>query len=111
MLIDRMRQYVPETAMIPPSAGSLEGQVFRAQGGRALWFFRIAIRCTADAILQMQERRNEMAARADIERLFANDYHLLRDIGLFEHGCETTEMISAAPCEQTWAYDRMRERT
>jgi hypothetical protein len=111
MLIDRMRQYVPETVMIPPLVSSLEGQVFRAQGGKALWFFRIAIRYTADAILQMQERRNEMAAKADIERLFANDYHLQRDIGLIEHGCEMADMISAAPCEQTWAYDRLRERT
>src|SRR5688500_10943450 len=91
MLIDRMRQYVLESAMIPPSA-SLEDRVLRAQGEGARRFFRIAIRCTADVILQMQERRNEMAARADIERLFANDPHLLRDIGLFEQPCETAEI-------------------
>jgi hypothetical protein len=63
--------------MVPDDRGFREGG--------ALWFLRIAIRCTADVIVQMQLRRSEMAAQAEIERLFANDPHFLRDIGGIEH--------------------------
>jgi len=82
MLIDRVRRYGQDPAMVPASVTRLDERDFR-EGG-ALRFLRIAIRCTADVIAQMQMRRNEMAAQAEIERLFANDPHLLRDIGCIE---------------------------
>jgi hypothetical protein len=108
MLIDRVRRYVPEPAAIPPSVTSLEGRGFRAKGGGALWFLRIAIRRTADVFVQMHVRRNEMAAQADIQRLFANDPHLMRDIGLFDHNYEPAEIVAVARREQLWTYDRLR---
>jgi hypothetical protein len=82
MLTDRVRRYGQDPAMVPASATRLDARGFR-EGG-ALRFLRIAIRCTADVIVQMQVRRNEMAAQAEIERLFANDPHLMRDIGFIE---------------------------
>jgi hypothetical protein len=82
MLIDRVRRYGQDPAMVPASVTRLDDRDIR-EGG-ALRFLRIAIRCTADVIAQMQLRRNEMAAQAEIERLFANDPHLLRDIGYIE---------------------------
>jgi hypothetical protein len=82
MLIDRVRRYGQDPAMVPASVTRLDERDFR-EGG-TLRFLRIAIRCTADVIAQMQMRRNEMAAQAEIERLFANDPHLLRDIGCIE---------------------------
>jgi hypothetical protein len=75
--------YGPESAMGPASGSGLDNRDFR-EGG-ALRFLRIAIRCTADVIVQIQLRRSEMAAQAEIERLFANDPHFLRDIGGNEH--------------------------
>ena len=77
MLSDRVRRSGPECAMVPDDRGFREGGALR--------FLRIAIRCTADVIVQMQLRRSEMAAQAEIERLFANDPHFLRDIGGIEH--------------------------
>jgi hypothetical protein len=82
MLTDRVRRYGQDPAMVPDSVTRLDARGFR-EGG-ALRFLRIAIRCTADVIVQMQVRRNEMAAQAEIERLFANDPHLMRDIGFIE---------------------------
>lgn len=82
MLTDRVRRYGQDRAMVPASVTRLDNRGFR-EGG-AIRFLRIAIRCTADVIVQMQVRRNEMAAQAEIERLFANDPHLMRDIGFIE---------------------------
>jgi hypothetical protein len=110
MLIDRVRRNGLDPAVIPASVTRIDGRSFQPQCGGAFRFLRIAIRCTADVIVQIQVRRNEMAARADIERLFANDPHLVRDIGLLEHSCEPAELVSAAPREQLWAFDRLRER-
>jgi hypothetical protein len=45
----------------------------------------------------MQRRRSAKAARADIERLLANDPHLLRDIGLFDTTCKHNDRSLAAP--------------
>ena len=83
MPIDRVGRYGPDSAMVPASETGLDDPGFR--DGGPLRFLRIAIRCTADVIVQMQLRRNEMAARAEIERVFANDPHLMRDIGAVEH--------------------------
>ena len=49
MLSDRVRRSGPECAMVPDDRGFREGGALR--------FLRIAIRCTADVIVQMQLRR------------------------------------------------------
>ena len=105
MLIDRVRRYGPHPTIIPASVTRLDYRGF--QEGGALRFLRIAIRCTADFIVQMQVRRNEMVAQADIERVLANDPHLVRDIGLFEHSREPVELVSVAP-GALWTFDRRR---
>jgi hypothetical protein len=107
MLIDRVRRYGPDSAMVPASVTRLDDRDFQEVG--ALRLLRIAIRCTADVIVQMNMRSNEMAAQADMERLFANDPHLVRDIGFFEHSCEPAELVSEAPGGHRWACGLFRK--
>jgi hypothetical protein len=64
-----------------------------------------AVRTVTEIVSQMQRRRSAKAARADIERLLANDPHLLRDIGLFDTTCKRNDGSLAAPWSRGSASD------
>ena len=88
------------------------------QIGEVLRVFHAAVRCTTEVLQYMHQRRFEWAARADIERLFANDCHIMRDIGLFDatsrhlsgNSFEHLEVLAAlSRCERHWGFNHIRE--
>lgn len=82
---DLLSSTQPErSALHPPLVTQIAMTYPSGRAGRCLLVFLVALRGTVEIFQRVQERKSQLAARAEVERFLALSPHLMRDIGLID---------------------------